>query len=141
MPVAQSPAHYINSSKGCPSITESFRLVCFLVLCATVAALPVVQPHWINIARFQCFNEIRLQRFASALTWPTTLFRFFTRYFVSSFFFIEISMTSSSTTSSRPRLVLTGYGPFGGHKVNTSWQAVKIVRDSLWDNGKVKKAS
>jgi hypothetical protein len=45
MPVAQSPAHYINSSKGCPSITESFPLV-FLVLCATVAALPVVQPHW-----------------------------------------------------------------------------------------------
>jgi hypothetical protein len=26
MQVAQSPAHYINSSKGCPSITESFRL-------------------------------------------------------------------------------------------------------------------
>jgi hypothetical protein len=26
MPVAQSPAHYINSSKGCPSITESFPL-------------------------------------------------------------------------------------------------------------------
>jgi hypothetical protein len=46
MPVAQSPAHYINSSKGCPSITESFPLVFFLVLCATVAALPVVQPHW-----------------------------------------------------------------------------------------------
>jgi hypothetical protein len=46
MPVAQSPAHYINSSIGCPSITESFPLVCFLVLCATVAALPVVQPHF-----------------------------------------------------------------------------------------------
>jgi hypothetical protein len=45
MTVAQSPAHYINSSKGCPSITESFPLVVFLVLCATVAALPVVQPH------------------------------------------------------------------------------------------------
>jgi hypothetical protein len=26
MPVAQSPAHDINSSKGCPSITESFPL-------------------------------------------------------------------------------------------------------------------
>jgi hypothetical protein len=26
MPVAQSPANYINSSKGCPSITESFSL-------------------------------------------------------------------------------------------------------------------
>jgi hypothetical protein len=46
MPVAQSPAHYINSSKGCPSITESFPLAFFLVLCATVAALSVVQPHW-----------------------------------------------------------------------------------------------
>jgi hypothetical protein len=46
MPVAQSPAHYINSSKGYPSITESFPLVVFLVLCATVAALPVVQPHY-----------------------------------------------------------------------------------------------
>jgi hypothetical protein len=45
MPVAQSQAHYINSSKGCPSITESFPLVGFLVLCAIVAALPVVQPH------------------------------------------------------------------------------------------------
>jgi hypothetical protein len=30
MPVAQSPAHYINSSKGCASITESFPL-CFLL--------------------------------------------------------------------------------------------------------------
>jgi hypothetical protein len=29
MPVAQSPDHYINSSKGCPSITESFPLVVF----------------------------------------------------------------------------------------------------------------
>jgi hypothetical protein len=45
MSVAQSPAHYINISKGCPSITESFPLVVVLVLCATVAALPVVQPH------------------------------------------------------------------------------------------------
>jgi hypothetical protein len=45
MPVAQSLALYINSSKGCPSITESFPIVVFLELCATVAALPVVQPH------------------------------------------------------------------------------------------------
>jgi hypothetical protein len=49
MPVAQSPAHYINSSKGCPSITESFPLVVFLVLCTTVAALPVVQPHALGV--------------------------------------------------------------------------------------------
>jgi hypothetical protein len=46
MPVAHSPAHFINCSKGCPSIKESFPLCCFLVLCATVAELPVVQPHW-----------------------------------------------------------------------------------------------
>jgi hypothetical protein len=29
MPVAQSPAHYINSRKGCPSITEYFPLLFF----------------------------------------------------------------------------------------------------------------
>jgi hypothetical protein len=47
MPVAQSPAHYINSCKGCPSITESFPLRFLLVLCATVAALlSVVEPHY-----------------------------------------------------------------------------------------------
>jgi hypothetical protein len=45
MSVAQSPAHYINISKGCPSNTESFPLCFLLVLCATVAALPVVEPH------------------------------------------------------------------------------------------------
>jgi hypothetical protein len=38
-------AQLILFGKGCPSITESFPLVGFLVLCATVAALPVVQPH------------------------------------------------------------------------------------------------
>jgi hypothetical protein len=31
MPVAHSSAHYINSSKGCPSITESFLLCCLLL--------------------------------------------------------------------------------------------------------------
>jgi hypothetical protein len=31
MLVAQSPAHNINSSKGCPFITESFPLCCLLV--------------------------------------------------------------------------------------------------------------
>jgi hypothetical protein len=48
MPVAQSPAHYINTSKGCPSFTESFPLCYLLVLCATVAALPVVEPHSVS---------------------------------------------------------------------------------------------
>jgi hypothetical protein len=33
------------------SITESFPLGFFLVLCATVAALPVVQPHWARVAK------------------------------------------------------------------------------------------
>jgi hypothetical protein len=56
MPVAQSPDHYINSSKGCPSITESFLLVGFLVLCATVAALPVVQPHYVAPVKRQKIN-------------------------------------------------------------------------------------
>jgi hypothetical protein len=50
MPVAHSPAHYINSSKGCPSITESFPLVFFFVLCTTVAALPVVQPNSVTFS-------------------------------------------------------------------------------------------
>jgi hypothetical protein len=46
MPVAQSPAHFINSSRGCPSITESFPLCFILVLCPrSRAALPVVEPH------------------------------------------------------------------------------------------------
>jgi hypothetical protein len=31
MPVAQSPAHFINSSNCCPSMTESFPLCCLLV--------------------------------------------------------------------------------------------------------------
>jgi hypothetical protein len=38
MPVAQSPAHYINSRKGCPSITESFPLVYLLVLWRGIAS-------------------------------------------------------------------------------------------------------
>ena len=29
---------------------------------------------------------------------------------------------------SEPRIVVTGYGPFGPHTRNTSWQAVKIVK-------------
>jgi hypothetical protein len=59
MPVAQSPAQYINSSKGCPFITESFPLVVFLVLCATVAALPVVQPHlgFLDVLQFIFFRK------------------------------------------------------------------------------------
>jgi hypothetical protein len=73
MPVAQSPAHYINSSKGCPSITESFSLVVILVLCATVSALPVVQimPSWSLFVQQQKAALLFLQLSHSR---PNTLF-------------------------------------------------------------------
>ena len=29
-------------------------------------------------------------------------------------------------------IVVTGYGPFGDHKVNASWQAVKRMKE-LWN--------
>ena len=29
-------------------------------------------------------------------------------------------------------IVVTGYGPFGDHKINASWEAVKQLKD-LWD--------
>jgi hypothetical protein len=56
MPVAQSPANSINSSKGCPSITESFPLCYLLVLCATGAAFPVVEPYCFGIVIFIVFG-------------------------------------------------------------------------------------
>lgn len=40
--------------------------------------------------------------------------------------------------TSEPTIVVTGYGPFGPHSRNTSWQAVKIVKERLWDNARVK---
>ena len=30
-------------------------------------------------------------------------------------------------------IVVTGYGPFGDHKVNASWEAVKSLKE-LWNN-------
>jgi hypothetical protein len=58
MPVAESPVHYKNSSKGCPSITESFPLCYLLLLCATVAALPVGEPHCLTILAVKsCFVQ------------------------------------------------------------------------------------
>ena len=31
-------------------------------------------------------------------------------------------------------IVVTGYGPFGDHKINASWEAVKRLKE-LWNNG------
>ena len=38
------------------------------------------------------------------------------------------------TTERKPQrsIVVTGYGPFGDHKVNASWEAVKHLKE-LWD--------
>jgi hypothetical protein len=47
MPVAQSPAHYMNNNKGCPSITESFPH-CFLLL-HEILLLPLARHcQWYN---------------------------------------------------------------------------------------------
>jgi len=36
------------------------------------------------------------------------------------------------------QIVLTGYGPFEGHPINASWEAVKLIRDQdLWTNDTV----
>ena len=32
-------------------------------------------------------------------------------------------------------IVVTGYGPFGEHKINASWEAVKRLKDLWNDNG------
>ena len=39
------------------------------------------------------------------------------------------------TTETKPQrsIVVTGYGPFGDHKVNASWEAVKRLKE-LWNN-------
>jgi hypothetical protein len=71
MAVVQSPAHNINSSKGFPSITESFPLWFFLVVCATVAALPVVEPHWPRRSRHSSYTQSSLG-VTGQVTWTTT---------------------------------------------------------------------
>jgi hypothetical protein len=43
MLVAQSPAHYINSSKGCPSITESVRLSFYHGICSALFSISTVR--------------------------------------------------------------------------------------------------
>ena len=40
---------------------------------------------------------------------------------------------------SRDFIVLTGFGPFGSHKINASWEAVSFIRDQkLWTNNEVR---
>jgi hypothetical protein len=53
MPVAQSPAHYIISSKGCPSITESF-LLCYLLVHKRSLSPLVRHCQWCNPIKL-CF--------------------------------------------------------------------------------------
>jgi hypothetical protein len=57
MPVAQSPAHYINISKGCPSITESFPLVGFLVLCANRRGIAIANPIRATVVSLSGFGQ------------------------------------------------------------------------------------
>ena len=35
-------------------------------------------------------------------------------------------------------ILVTGYGPFGDHKINASWEAVKKLPD-LWNDSQYKK--
>ena len=46
---------------------------------------------------------------------------------------------SSDVDSNQPMcIVITGYGPFGDHKINASWEAVKKL-PNLWSESQYKK--
>ena len=42
--------------------------------------------------------------------------------------------TESVNNDKKWKIVVTGYGPFGDHKINASWEAVKKFKDMWIEN-------